>query len=292
MSGLRVGSAASALAAGVALAGFVTCASAQESVRMMVRAQPGQTARLTAFTDVGFMIFAGGDPLTYEMHQEGTQAVQVLDVGDDGTVTWTSRIARLLSTRDGETVMRFDAEEDSGDPTAAALAEVEVVVQQQSDGRIRDFQVRGSQPQMRDKIEAALERSIENSVLMFPKDPLAIGQSWEMGKRTLPLAGVGRVEYEIVATLLAIDRGEEGATADLRIDSAQARFVPDTDAKLAGKLSSFRMQGQAVYDIDGSFMRWQDSYAFLSVAAPNPEGGTLVLQAYMRIGMQEERDEQ
>jgi hypothetical protein len=292
VSSVRVGRAASVLAAGVALAAVVTCAPAQESVRMTIRAQPGQAGHLTASTDVGMLVFAGGDPLTLEMHQEGTQAVQVVEVADDGTVTWTSRVARLLSTQDGKIITRFDAGEDSDDPNAAALAELEVVVQQQSDGRIRDFQVRGSKPDTRDKVEAALERSIENSVLMFPKDPVAVGQSWKMGKRTMPLPGVGRVEYEIVATLLSVDRGEEEATADLQIDSAEARFVPDADSKLAGKLSSFRMQGRAVYDIDGSFMRWQESYAFLSVTAPNPEGGTVALQAYMRIGMHEERDEE
>ena len=260
---------------------------------MTIAAQPGQAGRLTVSTDIGVLIFAGGDPLVYEMHVEATQAVEAREVADDGTVTWSSRVVRLLSERDGKPVMRFDADDETvSDPNAAALAEVEVVMQQQPDGRIRDFEVHGSRPEVRERIEEALERSIENSVLMFSKDPVAIGQTWKVGKRTMPFPGVGRVEYDLVATLMAIDRRDDGAQAKLRLDSADARFVPDADSKLAGKLSSLRLQGQAIYDIDGSFLRWQESYAFLSVLAPNPEGGMLTLQAYMRIGMQEDRDEE
>jgi hypothetical protein len=293
MSKLRVRPAAFALAAGVAAAIVATCAPAQESLRMTIAAQPGQAGRLTVSTDIGVLIFAGGDPLVYEMHVEATQAVEAREVADDGTVTWSSRVVRLLSERDGKPVMRFDADDETvSDPNAAALAEVEVVMQQQPDGRIRDFEVHGSRPEVREKIEEALERSIENSVLMFSKDPVAIGQTWKVGKRTMPFPGVGRVEYDLVATLMAIDRRDDGAQAELRLDSADARFVPDADSKLAGKLSSLRLQGQAIYDIDGSFLRWQESYAFLSVLAPNPEGGMLTLQAYVRIGMQEDRDEE
>jgi hypothetical protein len=56
-------------------------------------------------------------------------------------------------------------------------------------------------------------------------------------------------------------------------------------------LSSFHLQGDAQYEIDGRYLRSQDTYGFLSVVAPNPEGGTMTIQIFVRVGAQEVWDE-
>lgn len=265
---------------------------AQETVRLIIGAQPGQTGRMTALTDVGFLIFAGGDPLTVQLRNEATQRVEAVAVAADGTVTWKTRLLKLIQEKDGEAVMRYDAEDPGSNlvPAELALDELEVTVEQQSDGSIRDFHVQGVAPQVRGAIEKALEDSIEKSVLVVPKDPVAVGQSWGVGQRTIPFPGIGRVEYRLVATLIGISAADSGAHAELRLDAVDARFVPDADSKLAGKLSSFHMQGDAQYEIDGRYLRSQDTYGFVSVVAPNPEGGSMTLQIFVRVGAQEERD--
>ena len=264
-------------------------ARAEESIRLIIAAQPGQTSELTARTEVGVLVFAGGDPMTYQVRNEGTLSSRAERVAADGTVTWKTRIARMSYERDGRTLMQFDAEDEEASGNAAALKELEVHSEQQSDGRIRDFRVEGSESEIRNKVEAGLEESIQNSVLMYPKDPVATGQSWNVGKRTMPFPGVGRLEYQLVATLLGVPRKNGAARADIRLDAADVRFVPDADSRMRGKMSSFRLQGDAQYDIDGRFLRSQDTYGFLSLALPNPEGGTMTMQIYMRVGMEEKR---
>jgi hypothetical protein len=264
-------------------------ASAQESIRLIIAAQPGQTSQVTARTEVGVLVFAGGDPMTYQMRNEGTLSSRAERVAADGTVTWETRIARMSYERDGRMLMQYDAEDEEASGNAAALKELEVHSEQQSDGRIRDFRVEGSKSEIRDKVEAGLEDTLQNSVLMYPKDPVATGQSWNMGKRTMPFPGVGRLEYQLLATLLGVSRKSGAARADIRLDAADVRFVPDADSRMRGKMSSFRLQGDAQYDIDGRFLRSQGTYGFLSLALPNPEGGTMTMQIYMRVGMEEER---
>jgi hypothetical protein len=268
-------------------------AHAQETVRLFIGAQPGQTARITAHTDVGLLIFAGGDPLTLQLHNEATQAFEAVAVAADGTVTWKTRLLRMTYEKDGKAVMRYDAEDPDSNliPAELALDKLEVMVEQESDGSIRDFHVQGVAPQVRATIEKALEDSIEKSVLVVPKDPVAIGQSWGVGQRTIPFPGIGRVEYRLMATLIGISAADSGARAELRLDAVDARFVPDSDSKLAGKLSSFRLQGDAQYEVDGRYLRSQDTYGFLSVVAPNPEGGSMTLQIFLRVGAREERDD-
>jgi hypothetical protein len=265
---------------------------AQETVRLIIGAQPGQTGRMTALTDAGFLIFAGGDPLTLQLRNEATQRVEAVAVGADGTVTWKTRLLKLVHEKDGEAVMRYDAEDPGSNlvPAGLALDELEVTVKQASDGSIRDFDVQGVASQVRGAIEKALEDSIEKSVLVVPKDPVTIGQSWDVGQRTVPFPGIGRVEYRLLATLMGLFAADSGARAELRLDAVDARFVPDVDSKLAGKLSSFRLQGDAQYEVEGRYLRSQDTYGFLSIVAPNPDGGTMTIEIFVRVGAREERD--
>jgi len=279
------------LCCAVLAAPLCTVAMAQEMLRMTIGAQPGETAVATARTELGVLVFTGGDPLIYEVRNEASQALEAVKVDPDGTVTWRSRLVRMAYETDGNPVLRFDVDDRERDvgANAAALSSLELSAQQQSDGGIRDFQVQGSNPEVRAAIEQALEESIQNSVLLFPKEPVAVGHSWDVGKRKMPFPGVGRVEYRLVATLLGVSQRDGPARAELRLEAADARFSPDADSKLAGKLSSFRLQGAAQYDVGGRFLRSQEAYGFLSLTAPNPEGGTLTLQAYMRIEMEEVR---
>jgi hypothetical protein len=269
-----------------------TTASAQESIRLIIAARPGEASEITARTDLGVLVFAGGDPLTYQVRNETTLSSRAERVAADGTVTWKTRIARMRAERDGQLLMQFDAEDGEAGGNAAALKALEVLAEQQSDGRIRDFRVEGAPPEIRSKVEAGLEESIQNSVLMYPRDPVDAGQSWNVGKRTMPFPGVGRLEYQLVATLLGVSRAGGAARANIRLDAADARFVPDADSRMQGKLSSFRLQGDAQYDLDGRFLRSQDTYGFLSLALPNPEGGTMAMQVYMHVGMVEKRGQQ
>lgn len=266
-------------------------ASAQESIRLIITAQPGQVSQLTSRTEVGVLVFAGGDPMTNQVRQEGTLSSHAERVAADGTVTWKIRIARMSYESDGRMLMQFDAEDKEVSGNAAVLKTLEVLAEQQSDGRIRDFRVPGPESEMRNKVEAGLEESIQNSVLMYPKDAVATGQSWNVGKRTMPFPGVGRLEYQLVATLLGVFRDSGAARAAMRLDAAEVRFVPDADSGMRGKMSSFRLQGDAQYDVDGHFLRSQDTYGFVSLALPNPEGGTMTMQIYLHSGMEEQREE-
>lgn len=282
------------LVACVLNAGVGGGARAQDAVRLTIGAEPGQTARLTALLDAGILIFAGGDPLTLQLHNETAQGATALAADADGTVTWQLRLLKATFEQDGEPLLRYDVEDPGRNrvPQGSALDQLQVTVQQESDGRIRDFDVQGGAPQMRAAVEKALEDSIEKSVLVVPRTPVTIGQSWDVGRRTIPLSGIGRVEYRLLATLVGISNADSGTQADVRLDAADARFVPDADSKLAGKLSSFRLQGDAHYDVGGRYLRSQDTYGFVSVVAPNPEGGGMMtMQMYVRVGSHEERDE-
>ncbi len=289
MSGQRF--AASTLLAAATLAALGLAADparTEDRVQLMILAQPGDSGRLTLSVDVGVLVFTGAEePLVVQLRNQATQAVAAEAVADDGTVTWRSRLVRVSAERDGEPLLHFDADDPDADATLGGL---QVVMQQETDGRLRDFRVVGAQPEVRARIEATLEESIERSVLMYPREPIAIGSSWKAGRRDMPFPGIGRVEYQLLATLVAIHDDEDGAWADVRLDAADARFVPDEDSKHPGRLAGFRMQGDAQYDVQRGYMRWQDSYLFMSILAREKSGETVTLQAYGRVSMQEERD--
>jgi hypothetical protein len=225
-------------------------ARAQEKVTLRLNLKPGQTYTLSQTTHQEINQTIGGNPQTMKQAFTFTYSFKPSKVDPDGTIHGTYKHDAITVKMQGPGgQVDYDSSRDKEPPTNpmakpfAALVGKELQVVMTPRGEVKELkgadeilaavlesmgdlpeQVRATAKQQMESQfgEAAMKESFEQMTAIYPKDPVAVGESWDVEHRVT--AGMPMV-INTTYTLKSLDGGR--ATLDFK---GTAKTDPDAPA--------------------------------------------------------------
>ncbi len=127
------------------------------------------------------------------------------------------------------------------------LLDSSLLIEQGPDGVIKDFTVEGPDPDSRERLEQQAENMMRNNLIQYPNGPVRMGDTWLAGTRSTVFPSVGRLDFDLMAELVAIDQGDGYQNAAIAITTKNARYNSISQEQETFSVKSFEMSGSAIY---------------------------------------------
>lgn len=174
---------------------------------------------------------------------------------------------------------------DSSDPSALAadnpatrrarlLLQAKMRTERDDRGRVIDMSLITGDAAADAAVGLKASDMMASDAVILPDGPVRIGDSWEAQHREIPMAGIGRLNFVLVATLKqVIVRGDETRLL-LTFTARDPVFTAATTGQMTASLKSFEVTSENEFSLDqGRFLFMEETDA-LKISLSDPARDT------------------
>jgi len=254
-----------------------------DQVLIRLKGVAGQTWRTEAQSEVWTTFVADGHKVS-----RGTSTILNFDSATDEVRPNGATVEAATVSRVRQEILASGVHRslDSDDPASLAaddaptlgvkrLAHAKERIERDDRGRVIDMKIATGDAAADTTVGLAASDMMASDAVILPEGPVRVGDSWDAQHREIPMAGVGRLNFVVVATLKqVVVRGGETrllltyAARDPVFSSSTA-----TDGTTAA-LTSFEMTSEAEFSLDQGRFLFMEEKDLVNITLADPGHGT------------------